>query len=159
MIAVTLVGLLGCGATNKLQSVTLTPQGNDGFVNLKGEGGTIQFTVMANNTNQQSYNVTNKVTYTVTPIGTDAGGVPLPAAPQTVQMNMTGLITAVEPFLCSWNDLNSPNDSEPGSTLKPAWFVNGSYKIVATFKGVDSNPVYVALASASGNGPSGQCGP
>lgn len=157
--AVALLGLLGCGATNKLQSVTLTPVGNGGFVNLQGEGATLQFQVMANYTNAQKYDMTNKVTYTVTATGTDVNGVPLDAPPQTVLMSPTGLMTAVEPFRCSWFDVNAPADSDPNSQLKPAWFVNGSYKVVATFKGVDSNPAFIAIASAGGNGPSGACGP
>jgi hypothetical protein len=157
--ALAIFGLLGCGTTNKLQSVTLTPTGNGGFVNLAGEGATLQFKVTANYTNKQGYDQTNKVTYAVTPIGTDVNGDPLPAAPQTVLMSPTGLITAVEPFVCSWFDENAPDDGLPGSTLKPAWFLSGSYKVVATFKGVDSNPAYIAVASAAGNGPGGACGP
>jgi len=157
--ALAMFGLLGCGTTNKLQSVTLSPAGNGGFVNLIGEGNTIQFQALANYTNKQSYDMTNKVTYTVTPIGTDVNGVALPAPPNDVQMNITGLITATQPFVCSWFDENAPADGVPGSTLQPAWFLNGSYKVVATFKGVDSNPVFVAVASAGGNGPNGTCGP
>jgi hypothetical protein len=157
--ALAMFGLLGCGTTNKLQSVTLTPAGSGGFINLQGEGATIQFKAMANYTNKQSYDMTNKVIYTVTPTGTDVNGVPLLAPPQTVLVSPTGLITAVEPFVCSWFDENAPADGVSGSTLQPAWFLNGSYKVVATFRGVDSNPVYVAVASAGGNGPNGACGP
>lgn len=159
--ALAMFGLLGCGTTNKLQSVTLTPIGNGGFVNLQGEGGTLQFNVAANYTNKQSYDVTNNVTYTVTVAtpGLDLGGFPLAPPPQTVLMSTTGLLTAVEPFDCSWDDLNSPLDRDPKNNLKEAWFLTGSYKVVATFKGVDSNPAFVAVASQGGNGITGNCGP
>ncbi len=157
--ALAMLGLLGCGTTNKLQSVTLTPTGADGFVNLQGEGATLQFKVVANYTNKQGYDQTNKSVYTVTPMGFDVIGNPLPAPPQTVLMSVTGLMTAVEPFDCSWHDLNSPADQDPANNLKPAWFLSGSYKVVATFKGVDSNPAYIAVASSGGDGPNGECGP
>jgi hypothetical protein len=159
--ALAMFGLLGCGTTNKLQSVTLTPIGNGGFVDLQGEGGTLQFKAVANNTNKQGYDVTNQVTYSVTIAtpGVDLGGFPLLPAPQTVLMSPTGLMTAVEPFDCSWHDANTPDDRDPSKNLKEAWFVTGSYKVVATFKGVDSNPVYVAIASASGDGINSNCGP
>jgi hypothetical protein len=167
--ALAMFGLLGCGTTNKLQSVTLTPTGADGFVNLQGEGATLQFKVVANYTNTQGYDQTNKATYAVTTMGNQlvpdgSGGfmeIPLLDPPQTVLMSITGLITAKEPFVCSWDDLNYPKDrvKDDPSFGKPAWFLTGSYKVVATFKGVDSNPAYVAVASASGNGPNGECGP
>jgi len=151
--------LLGCGTTNKLQSVELSPTGDGGFINLQGEGSKIQFTAIAKYTNAQGYDMTNKVTYTVTAIGDDAFGDPLPAPPMNVLMSPNGLITAVEPFVCTWVDLNAPGDQDPSSGLQPAWFLAGSYRVVATFKGVASNPVYVAVASQAGNGPNGQCGP
>lgn len=154
--ALAMFGLLGCGTTNKLQSVTLTPAGNGGFVNLAGEGATLQFKVTANYTNKQGYDQTNKVVYTVTPVGTDIDDNPLPAPPLDVLMSPTGLITAVEPFVCTWFNTADPNADPPED---PAWFLKGSYKVVATFKGVASNPVFVAVASQGGNGPHGECGP
>jgi hypothetical protein len=161
--ALAMLGLLGCGTTNKLQSVTLTPTGADGFVNLQGEGATLQFKVVANYTNKQGYDQTNKAVYTVTPMGdyetSDTTVAPLLDPPQTVLMSATGLMTAVEPFVCSWTDFNFPLDRDPANNLKPAWFLLGSYKVVATFKGVASNPAYIAVASAGGNGPNGECGP
>jgi len=163
--ALAMFGLLACGTTNKLQSVTLTPTGNGGFVNLQGEGATIQFKAVANYSNKQGYDKTNKVIYTVTPMGdyltSDTTEAPLLAPPQTVLMSATGLMTAKEPFVCSWTDFNYPNDRVTGDPTfgKPAWFLIGSYKVVATFNGVESNPAYVAVASAGGNGPNGECGP
>jgi hypothetical protein len=158
--ALAMLGLLGCGTTNKLQSVHLSPDGGpDGFVSLSGEGGTLQFKVIANYTNKQGYDMTNKVVYTVTPIGEDVNGNPLPAPPLDVVMNATGMMTATEPFVCTWFDKNYPLDRDPANNLKEAWFLSGSYKVVATFKGMDSNPAFVAVASASGNGINSNCGP
>jgi len=161
LICLFCISLLGCGATNKLQSVTLTPVGNGGFVSLAGEGGTLQFQAIGNFSNAKGVDVTNRVTYTMTLVSgsIDKQGYPLQLPPQSVTLSPTGLVTAVEPFVCSWTDKNYPDDRDPKSGKKPAWFVVGSYKVVATLNGIDSNPAYVALASASGDGPDGQCGP
>ena len=67
-----------------------------------------------------------------------------------VTVSSTGLVTAVVPFVCSWTNVG-------GST--PAYQLTGSYKIVASFQGVTSQPVYVGVASQGGDGPSGACGP
>lgn len=161
-VAVCAIGLFvtgGCGASKKDQSLTLTPKGAGGFDNLQGEGATLQLIVTVNDSNGMGYDVTRRSTFTVTPIGTDYMGAALAAPPQTVEINATGMLTAVEPFDCSWHDLNYPADQDPASGLKPAWFVSGSYTVTATYNGLTSNPVYVAVASAAGDGPSGQCGP
>ncbi len=153
--ALSLLGLLGCGETNHLQSITLSSNGTSvsgGFINLQGEGGTLQLKATGNYSSTKTHDLTNVVTYTVTPVGTDDLGVPLPNPPQTVQFSPTGLVTAVEPFVCSWEDLSS-------DPTAPSWFLAGSYKITVTFQGITSQPLYVAIASSAGTDPNGACGP
>lgn len=157
--ALLVFSMLGCGtSSNSLQSIVLTEanpsQTAGGFFNLVGEGGTLQLVATGTYSSGKTKVLTNVVTWNVVPDGTDFNGVPLLAPPETVQFNPTGLLTAVDPFVCSWTDLNQPADSNP-----PAWFLSGSYKVVATFQGVASQPVYIAVASSSGNGPASACGP
>jgi hypothetical protein len=160
-IALAFVGLLGCGTSNHLQTITLTASGSSGFFNVKGEGGTLQLVATGNYSSGKTHDLTNDVTYTMTAEGDqiDVSTLPesifpLPAPPQTETINRTGLVTAVEPFACSWHD------AEPDPTQdKPSWFLTGSYKVIATYQGVTSQPVFVGVASAGGDGPSGACGP
>ncbi len=51
-------------------------------------------------------------------------------------------MTAVAPFVCSWTNV--------GTSTQPAYQLTGSYKIVASFQGVASQPVYVGVASQGG---------
>ena len=153
-IALAFVGLLGCGTSNHLQTITLSATGSSGLFDVKGEGGTLQLVATGNYSSAKTHDLTNVVTYTVTPTGTDLSFVPLPAPPQTMIFNKTGLMTAVPPFTCSWHD------AEPDVKLnKPEWFLTGSYQVVATYQGVSSQPVFVGVASTSGDGPSSACGP
>ena len=155
--AVALFSLLGCGdpAIGKLQTITLTSSASSsgGFYNLVGEGGTLQLMATGNYSSTNTKNLTGNVTYVVTPTGTDDTGAPLQAPPLTMTVNSTGLVTAVTPFVCSW--VNGQTDS----TKPPAWFLSGSYQIVATFQGVTSQPLFVGVASAAGNSSDGSCGP
>lgn len=145
----------GCGTSDKVASIALTSSASSsgGFFNLKGEGGTLQLAASANYTSGKSVDVTNFVTYTVTTTGADLGGAALQLPPNTVTINATGLMTAVTPFDCSWHDTTPP----PATT--PTWFLTGSYQVVATYKGMPSQPVFVGIGSASGDGPGGACGP
>jgi hypothetical protein len=63
------------------------------------------------------------------------------------------MITAVQPADCVWKNL--------GTTQTPSWFYQGDYKIVATYRGFTSNPVFIPIASAADTitGQTGQCGP
>jgi hypothetical protein len=71
-ICALLVFSLGCGNTNKLQSITLTaalingvaPTGQSGFVTLQGNGGTIQLLATGMYTNGKTKDLTGVVTYT-----------------------------------------------------------------------------------------------
>lgn len=144
--------LLGCGGTtNHLQSITLTTGGQGGTVTLKGIGGTLQFLATGNYSNSKTRDLTNVVTYKVIP---DPSGVPLSLPPLTVTMSPTGLMTAVEPAACTWHD------SEPDPTQnKPQWSITGSYIVTVTTDGITSQPMFIPMASATGDGPGGACGP
>ena len=153
--AVLLASLLGCGgpAIGKLQAINLTASGSSsgGFFDLKGEGGTLQLTATGIYTSTDTKDLSSRATYTATPTGTDLSGNPLLSPPQTITISSTGLVTAVIPFVCTWTNVGDPTT--------PAYQLTGSYKIVATFKGVTSQPVFVGVASQGGDGPSGACGP
>lgn len=164
-------GMLGCGTTNHLQSITLgaslingvpnTTQ--SGFFTLKGNGGTIQLQATGLYSSGKTKDLSNEVTYTmiVDPIyNVDAFGVLLPAPGQTAQISVTGLVTAIDPATCTWVDI-SPDPT------KPAWFYSGAYAVKVSFQGITSQPMYIPVASSAGNttykgvvnNPSGQCGP
>jgi hypothetical protein len=153
--------LLGCGGSNKLQSITLGIDGNSGLFNVAGIGGTLQLKATGNYSSTKTHDLTNVVTYSVVPDGDyviddGAGNVqffPLPSPPMTVTMSPTGLMTAVDPFVCTWQNL------QPDPTKPPSWVLAGSYKVTATFQGITSQPVFVGVASAAGPPPTGACGP
>ncbi len=167
--------MLGCGTTNHLQTITLTSSGTGGLFNVVGEGGTLQLQATGNYTSGKTFNLTNEVTYqiSVTPGSTDAYGFalgdPNATPPQTLQLNKTGLLTAVTPFDCTWVDTAQVTTTNQNPS--PNWFLQGSYTITASFDGIVSQPVYVGVASAAGspdypygntsneNNLSEQCGP
>ena len=147
------ISLLGCGGSNKLQSITLGIGSSSGFFNLKGIGGTLQLKATGNYSNSKTKDLTNVVTYAVVPDGTDSNGNPLNAPPMTVTMSPTGLMTAVDPAVCTWVNL------QPDTTKPPAWALTGSYKISVSFQGITSQPIFIGVASAAGPPPTGACGP
>ncbi len=152
LTATLLLTTFGCGgaAIGSLKAINLsTSQGAN--PDVKGEGGTIQLTATGIYTSTNTSDLSSHVTYVVTPQGTDLSGIALPLPPQTIAISPTGLLTAVTPFDCTWTNL--------GTTTTPSYFLTGSYQVVATFKGISSNPIFVAVASAAGDGPSGACGP
>ncbi len=65
-------------------------------------------------------------------------------------------MTAVE-LLCTWNDLPDPKTGAPQSPL--VWVYTGYYQVVAHHDGFDSQPVAIGVGSATGNSPTGGCGP
>jgi hypothetical protein len=142
-----LFSLLGCGtpARGNLQTVGITSSSSK----LAGEGGTLQLVVMAN-FGKESDNVTNQVTYAVTPTGFSLDGQNLPNPPQTVTISSTGMLTAVPPFVCTYHNV--------GTATAAAYVLTGSYQVLATFRGVTSQPFFVGVGSASGDGPSSACG-
>ena len=158
--AVTLLST-GCGTGDKIASVSMTVAGTTGTINLQGLGGTLQLQVLANYTSGKNIDETNFATYTVTPEGsyTDYSGgsaqsVAMPVSPLTLTINSTGMITAVDPAVCSWV-------STTGDPSTPGWAYTGDYKIVATYRGFSSQPVFIPIASAANGQPlmQGQCGP
>ena len=189
----------GCGAfagkTNQLQTITLNVElingvppaaGTGGFVTLEGLGGTIQLQPMGNYGGGVAKDLTKEATYTVIidPFnGGDAFGgallepcsgpcpMPFDGVHGTVEYNSTGLITAVAPADCSWEDI-APLQN--GVVQPPAWFYSGDYMVTASYGGITSQPVYIPVASSAGNqyyppadegnpaflnNPTGACGP
>lgn len=154
----TMLLIPGCGdpAIGKLQTITLTSAGTGGLFEVKGEGGILQLRAVGIYTTKTQVDLTNKVTYSLivtpqTPPGTDVNGNPLAPPPATLQISSTGLLTAVQPFVCTF--MNT------GTSTTPAYALTGSYQVTATFSGVTSQPVFIGVASAVGDGPSGACGP
>lgn len=144
-----------CGTGDKIGSVSMTVGGTTGTVNLVGLGGTLQLKVTANYTSGKQIDETNFVTYIVTPEGFDNNtGNALPASPLTMSIDNTGLITAVDPAVCTWV-------STTGQIATPGWAFTGDYKIQASYRGFTSNPVFIPISSAASNqtGMQGQCGP
>ena len=187
------VSLVGCGAfkgdTSDLKSITLTvalingqpPSSQSGFVNLQGNGGTIQLLATGEYTGGTTKDITHVATYNVVvdpQHNMDAFNNTLlpPCAPPscpdpteppytsgTVEYSPTGLLTAVEPATCTWVDVE-PLDGT-GKPQNPSWFYTGDYVVTVTFQGITSNPIYVPIASSAGNqfyggqenNPSGYC--
>jgi hypothetical protein len=151
LLSTTLLMSLGCGdaAVGNLQTLALSASGSS----LKGEGGTLQLVVIGNFSKGSTRDLTNRSTFTVTPLGVDLTGAALLAPPQTITISSTGLVTAVSPFACSFH--NTISDL----TKPPAYVLVGSYQIVATFQGIASQPVFIGVASAAGDGPGSACGP
>jgi hypothetical protein len=168
-----LVFSMGCGSTNNLQSIKLSaslingvaPSGQTGIYNLQGDGGTIQLQAIGTYSGSKTKDLSKRVTYTVivdpnytkTYTGAallppcQAPSCPTPSAPPytqgTVEYNQSGLITAVEPAVCTW--------VEQGT----GWFFVGAYQVTVSFEGVTSQPIYIPVASQAGPGTNGQCGP
>jgi hypothetical protein len=159
-ILATLLGALvlitsSCGTSDKVASVTVTAVSvSGGFADLKGIGGTVQLTVTANYTSGKTVDETNWSTYAVTAQGTDdslPNGIPLQSPPKTVTISPTGMLTAVDPAVCTWTNM--------GTVQTPSWFLTGDYQIVATYKGIASQPIYIGVASAAATSGDGTCGP
>jgi hypothetical protein len=171
--------LLGCGATNKLQNIQLSTSNQSettmGTQNLIGDTDTIQLYAWANYTNGKSvllhgagltYNIALDPIYNV-----DAFGNLLPQPSQAVQLSSTGELTAFDQAFCTWVDTSAV--VTVGTTPTPSWAISGQYDVTATFQGMTSAPVAVALADTGGdayypyfdmdaqnlNNPDGLCGP
>jgi hypothetical protein len=181
--ALLVFSMLGCGATNHLKSIQLTarlingviPSGQSGTVTLQGYGATIQLQAIGTYTGSAPKDLTRAVTYNVIVDPNNSsdgnGGVllppcqapacPVPSAPPftngTVEFSPTGLLTAVDPAVCTWVNLAPP------TAATPAWAYVGDYVVTATYDGVTSQPFYVPIGSAAGpvstSNPTGSCGP
>jgi len=162
--ALLVFSMLGCGTTDKLQSIQLstsnTTESAPGTQDLTGEGATLQLYTWGNYSNGKNQLLSGNIQYQIgiTPNSVDQYGNPLPTPPAGVALSPSGLVTAVTPFICTWQ-----NSAAPPLTT-PAWGVSGSYSVTVTTQGLTSPPVYVAVASEAGldnNGtnPTGECGP
>lgn len=148
---------LGCGgpALGNLQTLQL----NTTSTELIGIGGTVQLSVSGRYTSTNAKNLSTVATYVVTPTGTDVNGNALAAPPNTITISSTGLVTAVDPAVCTYGATGAS-----GSTTPAGWYLTGSYQIVATYNGITSQPVFIGVASAIGsnsgsNNPDLLCGP
>ncbi len=156
--------MLGCGTTNKLQTITLTSGNATGTFNVQGIGGTLQLVATGNYSSGKTYNLTNEVTYNVAvdpnPLHDfDAFGntlippcqTPCNVAGQgTLEYSVTGLLTAVQPATCTYVDVAGiipPATTAPA----PSWALSGDYMVTASFEGITSQPVFVGVASSVGN--------
>jgi hypothetical protein len=162
--ALLVFSMLGCGTTNDLKSIQLSPSNTSesapGTLDLQGEGGTLQVYAWGNYSNGSAKLLGGGgITYqiAITPGSVDQFNDPLPAPPQTVLLSPSGLLTAVTPFICTWQ-----NGATPPATA-PAWGLSGSYSVTATYGSFVSPPVYVAVASQAGvystTNPTSECGP
>ena len=151
------VCLTSCGSTDNLRTIQLTGSSS----NLQGIGATIQLQAQGTYAYGPNRDLTNLVTYTIivdpdSNLALDTSGtfVTLPTPPQTAMVSVTGLVTAVDPAVCAWEDV--------GTATTPAWATTGEYEVTATYRGITSQPFFVAVASAagpSGAPANGQCGP
>jgi hypothetical protein len=151
-----------CGTGDKIGSVSLQVVGDGtGTIDLYGLGGTLQLQVLSNYTSGKEIDETNFATFTVVAEGyyTDystspSTNVTMPTPPQTITINNTGMLTAVDPGVCSWI-------STTGDVSTPGWAFTGWYEVTATYRGFTTNPVYIPLASAASGQPGmeGECGP
>jgi len=175
--ALLVFSMLGCGSTKKLQSVQLstssTSETSTSGLNLAGISSNLQLYAWANYSNGKSVLIHgDEVTWQIVldPIyNVDAFGNLLPPPPQVVQLSTTGLATAVDPAYCTWVDTAEVTQANPTPT--PAWAESGTYDVTATFQGMVTAPVAIAVADTGGspsyppgsstnvNNPSGLCGP
>jgi hypothetical protein len=143
--AIALLCLAGCGSYN-LKSITLSTSSNE----LKGLGGTAQLSATGNYSNFTSKDITTRVKFTLTPEGTQDNGAALETPPNGVTLDATGMLTAVEPGMCTY--------ATSGTGTAKVVTITGWYKIVASFNGVNSQPLFIGVASAASS-TGGQCGP
>ena len=153
-LSVLAICLASCGSTDNLRTIQLTAPST----NLQGIGSTVQLQAQGTYAYGPNRDLTNQVTYTVIvdPNNNGTVGAPgiLPTPPNTITISTTGLVTAVEPGVCTFNDV--------GTATAAVWVLTGDYEITATYRGVTSQPVYMGVASAagpSGAPANGQCGP
>jgi hypothetical protein len=167
--ALLVFSMLGCGTTNKLQSIQLSTSNLSevpmGTLEVKGVGGTLQLYTWGNYSSGKQKlldTVGGAVAYhiSITPgsaAWTGVLGDPNASPAQTVQLSPTGLLTAVSPFACTFINVAVP------PATAPSWALDGTYSVTATYSGFTSPPAFVAVASEAGiadsTNPTGACGP
>jgi len=165
--ALLVFSLVGCGAfqgtTNHLQSIQISTSNaaevSMSAQNLPGISNTIQLYAWGNYSNGQAALLTDKaVTWSIAldPIyNEDAFGLPLPdpfsasGAPQTVQLSPTGLLTAIDPAVCTWFDTAAIPTG--GGVPTPSWVISGQYDVTISYSGLTSPFVAVTLSDTGGN--------
>lgn len=164
VIAAVTVFSSSCGQSDYLQSVQLNAQGASagGTFNLPGVDATLQLQAMAVYHSGKQVDVTNSVTWTVTPTGFDQSGNTLPAyGPQTVPISPNGLMQAIV-GVCTWTDADvvAGGSTTPAPANPPIWQITGWYQVVANYRQFASNPVGVGIGTQTSNtSPIGGCGP
>ena len=160
--ALLVLSMLGCGTTNKLQSIQLSVSntvpgtGVGTYINLYGADAPGQFFAWGNYSNgtqkllggsglSYQISITPGSLYLsdATPPGTYSALMFDPNAnpPQTVQLSPSGVITAVTPFVCTWENFASATASAPSFAYV------GSYTVTATYGGMITPPAYIPVAS------------
>ena len=148
------ISLLGCGGSNKLQTIEISIGDSNSMYNLKGIGGTLQLKVTGNYSNSKTHDLTNVATYSIIPDPVLSPNLPVP--PLTVTLSNTGLLTAVQPGICTWQNVQP----DPNKVITdPIWVIDGDYVVTASFDGVTSQQVFVTVASAADPTGTGTCGP
>ncbi|HTW57120.1 MAG TPA: hypothetical protein VMD99_03205 [Terriglobales bacterium] len=165
-----------CGTSDYLKSLTLSATGGNsgGFYNLSGVDGTLQLQVTANYNSGKTINVTNAVTWNVSPVGcaTTADNATylcpnepgaqspysIPAySPTTVPISPTGLMTGIVP-MCTWTDAVVTTNGTTAPASPPDWEYTGYYQVTATYRNFTSQPVGVGVAVTASDDFAG-CGP
>ncbi|MGB6384919.1 MAG: hypothetical protein WBD25_20630 [Terriglobales bacterium] len=171
--ALLVFSMLGCGASNKLQSIQLSPsntsEASPGTISIGINGadlGPVQLYAWGNYSNGKQVLLGGSgLAYQISvtqDLPLSAEMVANNTPPLTMELSTNGLLTAVTPFFCSW--INSAPENATPPVTSPAWGVGGSYSVTATYGGFTSPPFFVAVASASpgtqgGTNPTGECGP
>ena len=162
--ALLMLSLLGCGATNHLQSITLSisntdPNAGTGFI-LRPGSPVQMYTWGTYSSGKQQLLFGNHLAYQIAtaPYGSAETGIfgdPNATPPQTVQLSADGLLSPIEPPACSFVDV-----ATTGTT--PAFQTTGWYIVTATYLGQTTPPgaIYMATAGlpATVTNPTGECG-
>jgi hypothetical protein len=142
--------MLGCGTTNHLQSIQLSKSNTSetpmNGLNVPGISSTLQLYVWENRSNGQAVLPHGEgVAYQIVLDPNnffDAFGNILPAPPQVLNLSTTGLITAINPAVCTWVDV--AGIIPPATTAPPpSSQLSGSYDVTATFGGLTTPPVNI----------------
>jgi hypothetical protein len=164
--ALLVFSMLGCGTTNHLQSIQLSTSASTetpmGGLNVPGISSTLQLYVWGNYSSGKTKLLHGEaVAYQIVldPDNfLDAHGNVLPAPftnttpaqPQVLQLSPTGLITAIDPAVCTWVDV--AGIIPPATTAPPpAWAQSGSYDVTATYLGFTTPRVNIGVSSAVGD--------
>jgi len=151
-----------CGTSDSIKSLLLTSNGtnNTGTYNLPGVDATLQLKVFAVYNSGKQIDVTNKVTWSVTPICCDQDGNNLPPyGPASIPINATGMVTGIAQ-ICTWTDALDNSKNPPVYANPPIWEYTGYYQTTASYRGFTSQPVGIGVGVvASKTSPVGGCGP